>query len=629
VSRRVPISALKLLGFLLAGASLAITCACTPQGNVREQPAPPPDPLAAADRLLAQGSYAAAGAAYAAQAGSGDATRAQRLAALAALAFQDAGDDARADTLAPDVGDAPAADATVALAQARARLRAGDAAEAHVLATGIDVAPLSPYLRGVQARTAGLAALALGRHAEAAELLLAALNLPYPPTQEPALVTAAWDALARLPVPQLESRLATSDPRTGGWYALALIQARAGFDHASLVQQTDAWRAQYPGHPASAVIDGLRERALTASTRPRKVALILPFDAALGGAARAVRDGFMVAWYLDGDAAARPAVAVYATSDKDIVQDYERAVAAGAGLVIGPLQKEPVERLRRHGTLTVPLLALNTVDPASAAIPAPAGFYQFGLTPENEAEQVARRAYHPAARALILAPNTAWGTRLQNAYAAAWEQLGGTVLARVSYGEVSAAYADAVRRALNIDLSEARAAALGRRLGVTVHSEPRRRADVDVILLAAFPDNARQLLPQLRYFGADALPVFATSHVYAGTPDPERDIDLNGLTFGDMPWLHGAADRASFELIRRQWPAQMQNFGRLYAFGIDSYRVLPYLNRMRHNQGMRVPGVTGDLAMDPGGVIHRHMTWLRFVDGVPGLLGASGSPGSD
>ena len=63
---RVPlISLLHPLRFLLVGVVALITCACTSQGNVQEAaPAARPDPLAAADQLLARGDYAAAAEAY-------------------------------------------------------------------------------------------------------------------------------------------------------------------------------------------------------------------------------------------------------------------------------------------------------------------------------------------------------------------------------------------------------------------------------------------------------------------------------------------------------------------------------------------------------------------------------------
>lgn len=77
------------------------------------------------------------------------------------------------------------------------------------------------------------------------------------------------------------------------------------------------------------------------------------------------------------------------------------------------------------------MLALKVVENKPGAVGARPGFYQFGLTPEDEASQVARRAYSEGGRALIIAPNSAWGARLSGAYNKAWQDLGGSVLAQI------------------------------------------------------------------------------------------------------------------------------------------------------------------------------------------------------
>ena len=594
--------------------------------------APVPDPLAAAAQLLARGDYAAAGTAYAARAAELSGENATRATALATLAFQDAGEILRATSLlgAMPLGSADR-EPLAALAVARAQLQEGHADTALALAGRTDTATLSPYARGVQTRVIAGAAAALSDFPTAAAAWLKAFLLPYPSAQHTTMMDSAWTALNRLPPAQLTERLTATagDPFTHGWYALTAIAQQSSFDPESLRQRLAEWQQRYGNHPASPLLAALLEHATAAAARPQRLALILPFDETLGGAGRAVRDGFMTAWFSDPDVQARPAVRIYANSGQDILADYRRAVSDGAEFIVGPLQKNLVERLKGLAELPVSVLALNVVENKSAESTPRAGFYQFGLTPEDEASQVARRAYTSGGRALIIAPNSAWGTRLASAYDEAWRDLGGTVLATVTYADVSAAYPGAVRRALNIDTSEARAAALRRVLGIPLHADPRIRTDVDVILLAAFPNNARQLLPQLRFFGADSIPVFSTSSVFNGSAKAERDIDLNGLVFGDMPWLFGTVDVESYRLVRRQWPGPAQTYTRLYGFGVDAYRILPFLARMRARPTMRVPGVTGDLWMDADGILHRNMSWIRFVEGVPTVIGESGSIGTN
>ena len=73
--------------------------------------------------------------------------------------------------------------------------------------------------------------------------------------------------------------------------------------------------------------------------------------------------------------------------------------------------------------------------------------------------------------------------------------------------------------------------------------EPRRRQDIDIVFMAAFPAGARQLMPQLAFHHGADLPVHATSHVWSGVPDPANDRDLDGVVFGDMPWLAAPTER--------------------------------------------------------------------------------------
>ncbi len=616
--------------FLLVAIAALITCACTSQGNVQQEaPTPTANPLAAAEQMLTRGDYAGAGAAFAAQSALVPAAEAIRGNALAALTLQDAGDSARAATaLAALPPGSEASEPLAALAKARAQLLNGHADVAFALASKTNTTGLSPYARGVQTRVVAAAASALSDFATAAPAWIQSLQLPYPATQQTAMTQSAWTALNRLPAARVNEQLSATanDPISNGWYALVSIAQQSGFDAEGLRQKLGEWQQRYAGHPATALIDSLLERATAAAARPKRVALILPFDKTLGGAALAVRDGFMTAWFSDTNVQARPTVSVYANSGDNILEDYQRAVSDGAEFIVGPLQKNLVERLKTLPEMPVGVLALNVVEDKPGATTARTGFYQFGLTPEDEASQVARRAYSGGGRALIVAPNSAWGARLTAAYSKAWQDLGGNVLAQISYSDTADAYPSAVRRALNIDMSEARAAALRRKLGIALHAEARIRGDVDVILLAAFPNNARQLLPQLRYFGADYIPVFATSNVFNGNTKAD-DVDLNGLVFGDMPWLFGTVDVESYRLVRQSWPGPAQTYTRLYGFGIDAYRILPFLSRMRARPTMRVPGVTGDLWMDADGVLHRNMSWIKFVDGVPTAIGETGSIG--
>ena len=347
------------------------------------------------------------------------------------------------------------------------------------------------------------------------------------------------------------------------------------------------------------LLDRLIERSEAISVRPRKIALMLPFGGALGAAAEAIRDGFIAAWHLDPRVQSRPEISVYDVAENDLTGKANEAVSEGAQFIVGPLQKSQVEQLRANTELAVNVLALNVSD--NTAQNTRAGFYQFGLTPEDEARAVANQAFKAGSRALILAPDTDWGHRMAASYKSSWQGLGGDLVSEVFFEEDSQAYAAAVKLALKITASELRHSELRATLNRPLHFSPRRRTDIDLILLAGFPVNARQIMPQLRYFDAQAIPVFSTSHVYKVTTSGAADSDLSGITFSDMPWLFGLVDHESYNLVRRHWGSKMTNFARLYALGVDAYRVIPYLAKMRFQQNMRLPGVTGQLWMDSNG----------------------------
>ena len=55
--------------------------------------------------------------------------------------------------------------------------------------------------------------------------------------------------------------------------------------------------------------------------------------------------------------------------------------------------------------------------------------------------------------------------------------------------------------------------------------------------MATTAPQARLIVPQLRFSQAHDVPLYATSYVYAGNPDPAMDADLDGLIFGEMRWI--------------------------------------------------------------------------------------------
>lgn len=436
---------------------------------------------------------------------------------------------------------------------------------------------------------------------------------------------ALWNTLISLSRDQLRAALdAEREPIVAGWIELALvIQENAG-NAVGVTHAVAQWRTRFPTHPAGpALLDSLTGGAPMLVGRIERIALLLPLTSDYAIAAKAVRDGF-VAMHAAAPEAERPKVTIYDLGPDPMLapQVYQRAIADGAQIVVGPLGREAADVIVHNASLAVPTLLLSHTDEQPST---PARLFQFGLPPEQEARQAAERAYLDGCRqAGILYPTGAWGERLMSAFSGYWQRLGGLVLANQPYAESETDYSAPIKRLLNIYESESRRSMVEKRIGAKLAFEPRPRQDIECIFLAANARSARLIKPQLNYNRARDIPVYATSQVFSGKPDPVHDTDLDGIRFGDMPWMlvrngRVAALRQSLQV---DWPYVGTDLDRLYALGVDSYAILPYLNKISTESSARFQGVTSGLSLDPDGRLHRQLAWARFSRGVPRLLDA-------
>jgi len=441
---------------------------------------------------------------------------------------------------------------------------------------------------------------------------------------------AIWDALNSLTDDELQVRRTAPPPDVlSGWLELVELTRLYLQQPDALAEVIPHWRQRYPGHPAgSAFMTSLMDTMRTAGQVPAHIAVLLPLSGSLAAAAVAIRDGIMTAWYETPEAERRPELRFYDTrgSAAGTLEAYQAATGAGALFVIGPLLKEAVEALAALDVLPVPVLGLNQVEENNATV---AGLYQFGLAPEDEAREAARLAWHQGLRHCVaLVPNDDWGERVYAAFEQEWQMLGGTLLESRAYDDAQTDHGQAISNVLNLDTSNARHQALVRRLGTRLEFEPRRRQDVDFVFLVASPRQARLLRPQLSFYHASRLPVFATSRVYTGRPDPARDSDMDGISFCDMPWtLEQRGDwRHLQQAVAEFWPDNSERYARLYALGIDAYRIVPYLTPAGRGLLVTFHGVSGNLSLGNHGQINRTLRCARFSNGLPVLIEPDNGP---
>jgi uncharacterized protein len=407
-------------------------------------------------------------------------------------------------------------------------------------------------------------------------------------------------------------RLKASDAQWRSWLDLALIGKSSG-STTKQQQRLSQWLTTNTGHPASQPLPGGMSHWLADTAQTQKVAMLLPLGGRLAPAAKAVRDGYLASYYsarLRGEADFELQVIDTGLFDSTIAA-YENAVADGASLVIGPLSKEAVEELGNHPGRPVPVLALNRVDGILNSDGAE--LVQLSLAPEDDARRVAELAYGQGGRrALLVRPAGAWGNKITQALQARWTELGGSVAATAAYSSQEN-YSARIKGALDLAESEERSREIRNMLATNIEFTARRRQDIDVVfLLSRSGPEARSIKPLLAYHYAGSIPVYATSSIYSGLPDP-RDKDLNGVNLVDIPWLLGS--NPALRVAITAGDTGSDSYTRLNALGADAYRLQSRFGQLQAGRDSLIPGDTGLLTLDPGLQVRREPRLATFAGG--------------
>lgn len=422
-----------------------------------------------------------------------------------------------------------------------------------------------------------------------------------------------WQNLMSIPFSTLQQLSQDENGQAArGWYSLAAINKNNQIDLEQQREQLQQWLSVWRQHPAHDNLpNDLRLLQSLIEQQPQQVALLLPMQGKLAEAGEAVRDGFYAAYFEAlSNGRHTPEVRQY-DSSSDALAAYQQAIADGADLVIGPIEKEKVTELSLMPSLEVPVLSLNYPDtPPAEPLK---GFYQFGLAVEDEARQVARQAFLEGHRqAMVIIPSQEWSERSARAFTDEWEKLGGAVVNRTQF-QTGANYSGLVKDAMLIEQSQIRTREMQELLGIPLQSSPRSRSDVDMIFLIADPAQARQIKPTFAFHYAGKIPVYSTSQVYSGQPNPKADRDLNGIRFNTMPWLFDTNSREKQAVAQHTKSAAV--YGRLHALGADAFRLYARLPQLEKVSDMRIYGATGALHMLSDRRIEREQIWVRFRNG--------------
>ena len=434
------------------------------------------------------------------------------------------------------------------------------------------------------------------------------------PNKRSLIETLLWNTLTQTPsnkLEELKEQLTSADDL--GWLELTNIFHSYSTLSTRIDLQIEQWHSKYPQHPASIeLITSIKTLQSEIIFQPQTIAILLPQSGPFARAGEAIKTGIIAAFMNQNNNDYQPELRFYDTGEmaEQALNTYDRAVHEGADLIIGPLSKGHVSSLANREALAVPTLALNSISTDITT----ENLFLFGLPPEDEAQQVAEKAWLDGYNhALTLVPEGKWGERLSNMFSMAWKNFGGQSIETQRFDPSAQDFSKPLQALLNLDESQKRIRDIKWLLGQEVRTEPRRRQDVDFIFLAATPQQARQIRPQLKFFYAENIPIYATSHLYTGMLNPEKDHDMNDILFCDMPWVLNPS--SLWQNIHAHWPKLAPSYKRLYALGLDSYNIVPHLRRLSAYKFQYFSGYTGNLSIDSQQRVNRELLWARFVNG--------------
>jgi outer membrane PBP1 activator LpoA protein len=320
--------------------------------------------------------------------------------------------------------------------------------------------------------------------------------------------------------------------------------------------------------------------------------------------------------YYQLPAGSRPRLRVYDTATASVADVMAQATAAGAEFIVGPLTREEVTAAADILTSRAPILALNFL-PSDR--PIPERFYQFALSPEDDARAVARLvAGSGKRRGVVLTPEGDWGTRVAAAFDEELRAAGGYVLGQASFGTTARNdFAPSIQQVLRTDDSGMRHQRIQSAIGQKLEFEPRRRPDIQFIFAPSQPAAARQLRPQLRFHLVGDIPTYTLGDAYE--PHPTANQEIEGVMFPDMPWMLGDEGPSGEvrEAARAAFGDSAARRGRLFAFGYDAFRLA---NSLKRGNTIEPKGLTGTLSLDAQGRVRRELQWVRIKAGAPAPL---------
>lgn len=180
--------------------------------------------------------------------------------------------------------------------------------------------------------------------------------------------------------------------------------------------------------PARDAVEGALQGELPAvdvadASRSITIAMLMPKDGSpFAGAAKIIGNGIIAA----NKTSAKPAsiLQIDAAAETSVMDQIYAAVASGADVVVGPVERDAVEELARSPNIPIPIVALNKLPAGSSAY----NLIGASISTETEAQYIAKLAVQALPsfsdrygfpKVLVLTSSGAWEQRIAAAYSEA------------------------------------------------------------------------------------------------------------------------------------------------------------------------------------------------------------------
>ncbi|MCZ6643807.1 MAG: penicillin-binding protein activator [Gammaproteobacteria bacterium] len=432
------------------------------------------------------------------------------------------------------------------------------------------------------------------------------MDLQPPEVERQTVHDLLWSYMSLAPGLSARRQVKLQTGRRLGWWELksSMLDSFSSSDQRTRLER---WRSKWSDHPAFELLPTKLLPLNDQSWQPQHVALLLPLRGPLARAGRAVRDGFIAA-YLQGPAAASQRqdfrISVYDSAASPLPGIYEEILASGVDLIVGPLSKRSLSHLNDLNP-ELPVLGLNYLEdhlePAENLL-------QMGLAIEDETDTLVDRLLTDGVDRLLIFHNREdWSVRAAARLKAQWP-FHITVQAFDDIKTIT----ESVGRAMQVDASSERHAALTKLLNLELEFLPRARDDVEAIVALVSNLEATALVPALRFHFANNLPVYASSQSVRS--DESQSLDaLNGFRVCELPWQ--LFDDPLYEAMSEVFMLHNNSFAALYALGVDAFRVSDRLPTFTRNSSAHLLGSTGILSLGHDRRFRRELAWGVVIRG--------------